>query len=278
MVPGALDDLLVIDLAQEIGAYCTKLLADLGATVVKLEPPGGDPERARDPSPWDGRSARPGLRFGYLNSAKTLEEVDLETAAGRARLALLLGDADVVVESLTASAAAAANFDYPSAGTARPTLVWLSLTPFGRTGPYAPYLADDLVLQAASGWMFEGGEPTREPLKTGGEISHYVTGTWGALAVVAAWTHVEAGGSGQHVDLSAMEALQSTAGYWALAKSFGASGSPGRTGQGYPLGIMPCADGYVGINILTPAQGRNWTIEPKPRVAQFPAIGEPACA
>lgn len=249
---GALAEMRVLDLSDSVaGAYCAKLLADSGADVVKVEPPAaGDPARAWNPYPHDDPPGAPGLRFWYLHANKRGITLNPNGEAGRALLCRLIAEHDIIVESYPPAQARARELTYTALGAALPDLIWLSITPFGHAGPYAEYLASDLVIQAASGWMAEGGEPGREPLQTGGGITDYITGAFGAVAATAAWIARRSGAPGQHIDLSAMEAIQSTGGYSALAQSIGEQRG-GRAGQGYPFAIVPCKDGWVGINILT---------------------------
>ena len=210
--PSALSDLRILDLSTGIaGGYCTKLLADYGAEVVKVEMPGtGDPLRQSGPFPEDDPDVERGLLHWYLNANKRGITLDVINPAGRTILQRLLAHFDVVVESFPPAHAQELKLSYRALRNDQSDLIWLSITPFGQTGPYADYKANDLLIQAASAWLYMGGLPDREPMKTGGCISHYITGTYGALAVLAAWTSLKSGGTGQHIDLSAMEALQST--------------------------------------------------------------------
>jgi crotonobetainyl-CoA:carnitine CoA-transferase CaiB-like acyl-CoA transferase len=253
---GPLSGLRVLDLSNGIaGGYCTKLLADSGADVVKVEPPdAGDPARHWDPSPHDDPAGEPGMLFWYLHANKRGMTLNLQCDEGRSILRRLLPHYDVVVESWSPVESRALGLTYAAYSEAFERLIWLSITPFGHTGPYAGYQASDLVIQAASGWMAEGGEPDREPLRTAGSISGYITGVYGATAVVAAWLALHQDGRGQHIDLSAFEAMQSTGGYGALGFSFTGVRGGNRVGQRYPFAIVPCKDGWVGVNILTPGQ------------------------
>ena len=249
---GALSELRILDLSSGIaGAYCTKLLADFGADVTKVEPPaGGDPLRDWGPYPDDAPDSERGLLFWYLNANKRGITLDIAGEAGRNLLGKLLSSHHVVVESYSSAWARGVGITYDSFAGERPDLIWLSITPFGQSGPYADYKATDLIMQAASGWLFDGGVPEREPLKTGGFITHYIIGSYGAVAVLAAWAYRQMSGHGQHIDLSGMEAVQSTTGYAALGYSVTGQ-TRGRSGQGFPFAIVPCKDGYVGVNILT---------------------------
>ncbi len=249
---GPLAGLRVLDVSSGIaGGYCSKMLADSGAVVVKVEPPGGDATRTWDPSPYEGSTKTAGMLFQYLHAGKKSVVLTPDPPKFDSQLRRLILSHDVVIESDQGLAAYGLNFDALAAEA--PNLIWLSITPFGATGPYKDYLGSDLVIQAMSGWMYDGGAPDREPLKTGGSLSEYVTGVCAALAVAAAWTHRQNTGEGQYVDLSALESVHSTTGYAPLARSFSGERSAFRAGQGYPFAVVPCADGWVGVNVLTPA-------------------------
>jgi len=252
---GPLAGLRVLDLSAGIaGGYCTKMLSDSGAEVVKIEPPHGDPARTWDPSPYDGTTRTAGMLFHYLHAGKKSVVLDHEASEFRSILEGLIPRYDVVVESDKGLAGHGLN--YAAVAAESPPLIWLSLTAFGTTGPYQDYLGSDLVIQAMSGWMYDGGAPDREPLQTGGSMSEYITGVCAALAVSAAWTHRQNSGEGQFIDLSSLEAVHSTTGYAPLARSFSGERSAYRAGQGYPFAVVPCQDGWVGVNVLTPLIGR----------------------
>lgn len=230
----ALSGTTVVDLTTGIdGPYCTKLLADQGAAVLKVEPPGGDPSRRVGPFPGDVEDPERSALFIYLNANKRLTATpDLDRAHA------LVANGALDVEALRAR---------------HPHLVIVSITPFGRTGPYADYKAPDLVRQALSGWLWQGGFPDAPPLRAGGELSQYVTGVCAAVATALALHHARATGEGQHVDVSALEALTTCAGQ--EGTRFHVDGPDAvfrRMGHGtLPYAILPCRDGWVGVSVLT---------------------------
>jgi crotonobetainyl-CoA:carnitine CoA-transferase CaiB-like acyl-CoA transferase len=271
----------VLDLSTGIaGGYCTKLLADYGAEVVKVEAPGeGDPLRQWGPFPQDAPDGERGLLHWYLNANKRGVTLDMTTTTGRNILQRLVPQFDIVVESFPPSRARELGVTYEIVRGDRTDLIWLSLTPFGHDGPYADYRANDLLLQAASAWLYMGGLPNREPLKTGAFISHYITGSYGAVAVLAAWASLQADGKGQHIDLSSVEALQSTTEYTGLSHSSigDIKEVRGRITQGIGTGITACRDGYVGINVLTGSQWEMfWSFIGRPELAEDPRFATPA--
>ena len=281
--PSALSALRVLDLSSGIaGGYCTKLLADYGAEVVKLEMPGtGDSLRQAGPFPEDDPDAERGLLHWYLNANKRSITLNVINPASRTILQRLLACFDIVIESFPPAQDTELEVSYEALRGDKQdlhNLIWLSITPFGQTGPYADYKANDLLIQAASAWPYMGGLPDREPMKTGGCISHYITGTYGALAALAAWTSLKSGGTGQHIDLSAMEALQSTNEYAALSHSGpGDAREPrGRGNLGVGTGITECKDGHVGINVLTGNQWEMfWSFIGQPELAEDPRFQTP---
>ncbi len=278
--PSALSALRILDLSTGIaGGYCTKLLADYGAEVVKVEMPGtGDSLRQWGPFPEDDPDAERGLLHWYLNANKRGITLDVTNPAGRTILQRLLAHFDIVVESFPPAQATELQVTYAALRGDRNDLIWLSITPFGQTGPYANYKANDLLIQAASAWLYMGGLPDREPMKTGGFISHYITGTYGALAVLAAWTSLTSDGTGQHIDLAAIEALQSTNEYAALSHSGPGDAREvrGRGNLGVGTGITQCQDGHVGINVLTGNQWEMfWSFIERPELAEDPRFQTP---
>jgi len=253
----ALQGTRVVDLSQGIaGPYCTRLLADLGAEVIKIEPPEGDRSRRLGPFPDDLPDAERSAYFLHLNSGKKSVTLDIAVTSGQVILKKLLAQADVLLESdgLAVMAERALAFDDLRAQFDR--LVYVSVTPFGSTGPYAGYRGNSLTAMAMSTIMYNTGDPDREPLATGGEPAEYIAGihAWiGALAAVA-WRARH--GRGQHVDVSLVEAAACTDEYNAAMYAF--QGAIRRRFYsrhvfGYPMDILPCKDGHI---VLIPgAQG-----------------------
>lgn len=253
--PSALSALCLLDLSTGIaGGYCTKLLADYGAEVVKVERPGtGDPLRWWGPFPDDDLDTERGLLHWYPNANKRGITLDVMNPAGHTILQGLLAPFERVVESFPPAQAADLHVTSEALRGDRNDLIWLSITPFGQTEPHANSKANGLLIQAASAWPYMGGGlADREPMKTGGFISHYITGTSGALAVLAAWTCFKAGGTGQHIDLAAREALQSAKEYAALSHSGPGDAREvrGRGNLGVGTGITECQDGHPVGNVL----------------------------
>ena len=247
-MPAALAGLRVLELAQGVsGPYCGKLLAGLGADVIKVEPPGGDPARKAGPFPGDlPDPERSGLCL-HLNTGKR------GIVAEPGQLPSLLLAADVVITGEGPAALAAAGIDLASWQRDYPRLVIASVTTFGLEGPYAGYLGGELVAYALGGYAMLTGDPAREPLKAYGSLVEYQAGAQLALGVVAALHAREASGRGQLVDAAAMQAATFLLGgveqgahfYGRIARRNGTRllGFPPE--HSYPSTIRPCKDGYV---------------------------------
>ncbi len=207
-----LDGITVIELGSMVAApYAGKLLAELGADVVKLEPPGaGDPARLVGPFPRGVPDPETSALFLYLNTAKRSVELDPATADGRATLDRLLDRADVLIHDATAVRAATLGIDPETVLARYPRLIGCAVTPFGLTGPYAELPGTDLTLQALGGYMLVTGEPGRQPLMGFGHQAQYQAGIQAAIGVLALLEAREATGQVDYLDLSILEATGAT--------------------------------------------------------------------
>lgn len=232
----------VLDLSTEIaGGYCSKLLTDAGADVVKLEPVEGDPLRrwvASGTALADGTDA-PLFRFLHASQRSVLADpaTDARWWAG----------ADIVL--------ATEPLDADALLVRHPHLVVVTITPWGATGPWRDRPATEFTVQAASGTTFTRGLPEREPLSVGGRHGEWNVATFAAAGAVTAWLHARDTGVGQHVDVSMFEALHSTMNspYAALAAQWSPDVVVGRTIE--VPSIEPAADGWVGFCTQT---GQQW--------------------
>ncbi|MFM8412204.1 MAG: CoA transferase [Alphaproteobacteria bacterium] len=235
-----LRDLRVVDFSTGIaGAYATKLFADAGADVVKVEPPGGDPMRRRSATGADLHGGD-GPFFRFLASGKR----SVTGRPGDASVESLVAGADLVVEGFAPD-----EFDAPALAGRHPGLVVLSITPAGRTGPWAGRPWSEFTVQVASGAVGRKGLPGGEPLQSGACIGEWVGGTYAATAALAALWRARRTGHGEHVDFSLLEALTlAGSGYLDLvARLVG-----GHDMTRLPLSIEtpsiePTSDGYVGF-------------------------------
>ena len=262
---GPLAGLRVIDCSTVLaGPYCTMLLGDLGADVIKVEPPEGDATRGWGP-PWLGGTGGDGgpLTAAYylaVNRNKRAIRLDLQAPEGAAILRRSLSDADVLVENFRAGSFARLGFDEPTLLGLNPALVHLAISGYGPTGPAARRPGYDFVIQAASGLMSitgmsdaEGGQPT----KVGVAISDVVSGMLGAVAVLAALVGRErdaapAAGRGQRIDISLLGATLASLVNQAQ-NAFVSGQAPGRLGNAHPNIVpyetFPTADGAVAIAV-----------------------------
>ena len=238
----------VIDLTRILaGPFCTQLLADLGAEVIKIEPPRrGDPVRAQG-AIKDGLS----WYFAQFNRNKKSLTLDLYADAGKAVLADLVQGADVLVENYRPGVLAKMGFDAARLEELNPALVVGSVNGYGSTGPYVDRPAFDFIAQAMSGFMSVTGPPS-EPVRAGPPIADLIAGLYAAFGIVAAL--VARGGSaparGQRVEASLTGGLISMLAYFS-AQYFATGELPERTGNDhpvvYPYGLFHAADGEVAI-------------------------------
>jgi crotonobetainyl-CoA:carnitine CoA-transferase CaiB-like acyl-CoA transferase len=256
MAEGALSDLRIIELAQGIaGPYCGKLCADLGAEVIKVEPPEGDRSRRLGPFPEDNPHAEKSGLFLHLNTGKKSVTLDVDVTSGQVVLKKLLENADVIVESDGPARMAERGLSYEDLKGDFPRLVHVSVTPFGATGPYKDYQGNSLTAMAMSTIMYNTGDPDREPLTTGGAPGEYIAGIHAWIGALAAIAYREREGHGQQVDVSLAEAAACADEYNAAMYAF--QGTIRRRYYsrhifGYPMDILPCKDGHV---VVVPGAG-----------------------
>ena len=242
----------VLDLTHCIaGPYCTKILADYGADVVKVERPGvGDPARSMGPFPGDNPDIESSGLFLYLNTNKKSITLNLKSAAGVEILKELVKGVDIAVENFSPRVMPGLGLDYQTLKEINPGLVMVSISNFGQTGPYRDCKATDLTVWGLSGILYELGEPDREPLKMGSNVSEYVAGLYGALVALSALYYRDETGIGQHVDVSVLEAFHTMQPSMTLVFSM-AGFIRQRAGIHFPWGILPCDDGYIGFFLPT---------------------------
>ncbi|WP_123024495.1 CaiB/BaiF CoA transferase family protein [Mycolicibacterium stellerae] len=252
---GALAGLRVVEIADDIsGSYCTKLLADLGAEVTKIEPPAGDPLRDWGPFPGAVKDPDKSGLFEYLNAGKHGATIDLGADASASHS--LITSADLLVDGMSPGALACYGLDVPALEALRPGLVVVRISPFGQHGPLRDRQVTPLTVQAASGWV-NLRDPDRPPVQAGARIAEYVAGGYAALSALTALRTLSA--DTRHVvevDVSVMESLLSTLPYpMLLAEKMRSLGMPPNTKAGPVLGVVRAADGWVGVNCLT---GQHW--------------------
>jgi benzylsuccinate CoA-transferase BbsE subunit len=257
-VTPALDGLRVVDLAGDVGNYCGKLFADLGADVVLVEPPGGAPQRRSEPSIAAGPAKGTGLAFVYQNTNKRSVVVDVDNDV--ALLRTLVASADLVIDNWAPGELARHGLDRASMADVNPGLVVTSITPFGQTGPYARYESADIVCLAMGGMLSLAGYADGPPTRPYGDQSYVMAALFGAVASMLAVLHAEQTGEGQHVDVSVHEcvtlALETAIQYYDLEGVI-----RGRQEGRYRhagSGLYDCADGYVYLFVGGVASNRFW--------------------
>ena len=255
------------------GPFCAKLLAGLGAEVVKIEPLAGDSTRHDGPFPGQVPHPEKSGQFLHLNTAKRSVTCDTTTADGLAILRELLADADIVVLDLSRSALTRRALESERLQEEFPRVIIASVTPFGLTGPYAEHQGPELVACALSGYMTLTGLPDREPLKPYGSLLGYQAGLQAATGAVAALIEREHTGRGGLIDVSIMEAGSFLLGSSQLAAHFfgrrivrdGARNVGGSKDGGYPSTIRPCKGGHVHCHLNARHRDLLFTLMPDPR-------------
>jgi benzylsuccinate CoA-transferase BbsE subunit len=212
---GPLTGLLVLELANEKGQFCGKLLGDLGADVVKIEPPGGVANRSVGPFLDDVPHPDRSVSFWYYNTSKRGITLNLETADGRMLFRRLAATADIILETFKPGFLPSIGLDYDGLRAANPGLILCSLTPFGQTGPWRDYVSSDLGHMAAGGEMAscgydEADVPDAPPIAPGGGNAWHMGCHYAAMAIMAALVYRTVSGQGQYIDVSIHEACALT--------------------------------------------------------------------
>jgi crotonobetainyl-CoA:carnitine CoA-transferase CaiB-like acyl-CoA transferase len=200
----------ILDLTHESGFLAGKILADLGADVVKVEPPGGDPDGRRGPYLGDVADPERSLLWLALNTSKRGITLELESERGRSLYRALVARADVVLETETPGSLAARGIDFDALRTENRRLIQCALTPFGSSGPYASFRAHDLVVVAMGGNATLTGDPDRPPVRCTLPTAYFHAGPEAALGITMAVLAREETGRGQFVDVSIREAQLAT--------------------------------------------------------------------
>jgi len=260
-----LDGVKVLDLSRVLaGPWCTQILADFGADVIKIEMPGkGDDTRAWGPPYVQTADGGDDLELsGYFvccNRNKRSLAVDIADPRGADLIRRLAGQADIIVENFKVGGLARYGLDHDSLKAVNPRLVYCSITGFGQTGPYADRPGYDFVVQGMGGFMSVTGEDGGRPLKAGVAMADLSTGLYAAVTILAALRHAERTGEGQHIDLALLDTqiamLANQSMNWLVGGKV-----PGRLGNRHP-NIVPyrtfeVADGMIIIAVGNDGQFR----------------------
>jgi formyl-CoA transferase len=245
----ALTEMTVLDLTQVMaGPFCTMILADLGADVIKVEhPEAGDQTRRSWGRSGNGEDSK---AFLALNRNKRSITVDLKSADGQAQFHQLVRSADVVVENWRPGVASRLGVDYDTLSALNPSLVYASISGFGQTGPYADRPGYDLVAQAMSGVMSITGEPDGRPIKSGIPIADLGSGLFCAIGILAAWISSRRTGVGQRVETSLFESALAMA-VWESTEFWDTGEVPQKLGSANrmsaPYQALATKDGFVTV-------------------------------
>jgi crotonobetainyl-CoA:carnitine CoA-transferase CaiB-like acyl-CoA transferase len=265
---GPLKDVVVLDLSRILaGPWATQVLADLGATVIKVERPGEGDDTRRWGPPWlkDGAGADSGESAYYLgaNRGKQSVAIDFTRSEGADLVRALARRAHVVMENFKMGGLAKYGLDWAALRALNPRLVYCSITGYGQTGPYAQRAGYDAAIQAEGGLMSITGEPDGTPgggpQKVGVAVADLMTGMYAVAGILAALRHADATGEGQQIDLALLDTQVGWLANQAMNYLVGGA-APGRQGTAHPnivpYQVMPAADGYFMLAVGNDAQFR----------------------
>jgi len=249
---GLLLGIRILDFADEKDSFCSKLLADLGAYVIKVERPGGDPSRKI--GPFLGNSPHPerSLFFFHNNTNKLGITLNLEHREGKKIFYRLLEKADVLVESFSPGHLKELGLGFEALSGINTKLILVSVTGFGQNGPRSKYKSCDIVTSAFGGQMYVSGSPLTTPLKPFGEQSYYVASLFAACGILLALRKRNQSGKGEHIDISLQEAVASTLEH-VMIQYFYERIVPKRQGNLHwnnSFSILPCKDGHILISLF----------------------------
>jgi len=241
----------VLDLTDEKGWICGKILSDLGADVIKIEPPGGDPGREKGPFYGADTDPEKSLFWMAYNTGKRGITLRIESPNDRRKLRALIETADFFIESLPPGTLKGLGLDYPTLEDIHPGLIMASITPFGQTGPRSQWKGPDIIPWAMSGYMWMTGEPGKAPLRISQPPQAYLhAGAMAAVGCLMALHYRTKTGLGQHVDISAQQCptwmLTNTYSYWdLLKKNLSRAGVFRHFGESHIKTLWKALDGYV---------------------------------
>ena len=259
--PAMLDRYRVLDLTDDRGAFCGKIMAELGADVVKVERPGGDPSRNVGPFFHDIPDPEKSLSWFAFNQNKRGITLNIETRDGQEIFKKLAQKADFIIECFKPGYLDKLGLSYSALSKLNPRIIMTSITPFGQTGPYSTYNAPDLITMSMAGYTFICGDSDRPPVRFSSDQSYLQSSLQATVGTLIAHYYRELSGEGQHVDVSVQESMIWTLCYaphdWYLLKQILHTREGSfwrRLGVTYRL-IWPCKDGYVCYRLLMAQPG-----------------------
>jgi crotonobetainyl-CoA:carnitine CoA-transferase CaiB-like acyl-CoA transferase len=243
-MPSALDGLRVLDVTQVMaGPFCAMMLADLGASVVKVEPPAGDSSRQ-----MPGAAGTDSPAFNAVNRGKRGIVLDLKSDEGRGVFAALARSSDIVVENYRPGVMASLGLDYATLSAVNPRLIYAAISGYGQTGPQRTKGGFDLIAQGVAGIMSITGEPGGPPVKAGIPVTDLGAGLFALIGILAALEHRHRSGAGQLIDTSLVDAGVALS-VWEATEYFSGIGVPAALGSAHrmnaPYQAVRCADGYI---------------------------------
>ncbi len=272
-MPGPLEGIRVIDLTRILaGPYCTMILADLGADVVKVEQPGGDQARRNGPF-FAGRDGRErSTYFTSVNRGKRSIVIDLKNPDGRETFLRLVDGADVVTENFRPGTMANLGVDYATLSARNPRLIMASVSGFGQNGPYAKRAALDVIVQAMGGMLSITGDEGGGPVRPGVSMGDITAALFTTIGVLSAIVERDRSGLGQHIDMAMLD-CQAAILENPLIRYFAVGEMPERIGTRHPVTApvqaLPTKDGYVAVAVSdgpTGHWGRFATLIGKPEL------------
>jgi benzylsuccinate CoA-transferase BbsE subunit len=262
-LPTALGHLRVLEVVDDVGEFCGKMLADMGADVVRVEPPEGAATRRIGPFLEDNPHPERSLHFWHYNTNKRSVTVDLDRGDGQALFRRLAEGADILVESMPPGYMDERGLSYEDLRRANPRLVYVSLSAFGRGGPRGGMVGGDLAGWASSGYMYTTGWTWHPPTRAWGRQAAHIGCLYAASAALSALVSRRRTGKGQHVDVSLQEALAS-ANEGSVPFYVGDNQITGRRNNdhinSFGFKVLPCKDGWVHFSIGW-RNGRNPIVE-----------------
>ena len=249
-----------LDLTDEKGFLCGKLLADFGVDTIKIEQPGGDPSRMIPPYYHDEPDPEKSLYWFSYNSNKRGITLNLESREGQELFKRLVKGTDFIIESFKPGYLASLGLDYEKLSWINPGMVMTSITPFGQKGPYSRFEASDIVVQAMGVLLCQAGNPDRAPVRTHVPQAYLHAASDAAEAMMIALYHRGQTNEGQYIDVSAMESVLWTAGralpFWdhSQVQSERTAGLIAASGK-YTPGIWECKEGYVAMVLQASLMG-----------------------
>jgi benzylsuccinate CoA-transferase BbsE subunit len=249
---GFLDGIRILDLANEKASFCTKLLADMGARVIKMEKPGGDSSRKIDPFWNDTSQSKKSLPFFYNNTNKYGVTLDIEHREGQSIFLKLVKKTDVLVETFPPGYLKRIGLDYETLSGVNSNLILVSVTGFGQSGPRRNYKACDLIASAYGGQMYVSGSPAAAPLKAFGDQSYYSASLFAATAILLALRNRAKTEKGEHLDISLQASVTANLEH-VMIRYFSEKIIPGRRKSLHwndDFVVLPCKDGFIQVTIF----------------------------